>query len=498
MLESGLLDEMEQSVLQDLSSVIAEKQKKRSPVAREGVLVKELMAKHREWLLVQDIPAPIVRQPFKYRARSAMSPVDLSSAKPVAPRRKPPPSPMVNPSAEVSDKSSAADGIFQMDDDLPTPTTSASEVRTPNRGSRSMTPLSLGATPFQPAASTSGSSTPAKTPIWKSKTVETGKADLRSIMAETAAAKTPLKPVSMPVVASAVGNGSAARGGFPLPASGAAPSKGMLARSPPSAGPSTGGPWRATEVRKTSFTALQGQQATSGLGTGSPGNTSTSTSTNANANTNTNTLNRSAGSQASPAPQRSGSAKVITPVRLQAPATQPRKSSTPTAAWSTPSTFIPPPPISVSPVAQGLSLLAIQQQEREAAEALARRPAKSLREIQEEEQEAERARVQEEEFMRWWHEEEARVAKESRQGAVGGNQQGQSGRGRGRGGRGKARGGGGGGRGRGGGQGAQGGRGEDKQGGAAPTGTHGQPSQGRGKHDGGRGDGSGPRALGKA
>lgn len=498
MLESGLLDEMDQSVLQDLSNVIAEKQKKRSPVAREGVLVKELMAKHREWLLVQDIPAPIVRQPFKYRAaRSALSPVDLSSAKTMAARRKAPPSPIVNPSAEVSDKSSAADGIFQMDDDVPTPTTSASGVRTPNKGSRSMTPFSLGAAPFQPG-STSGSSTPVKTPIWKSKTVETGKADLRSIMAETAAAKTPAKPISMPVVASALGNGSATRSGFLLPASGAAaPSKGILARSPPSTGPSTGGgPWRTTEVRKTSFTALQGRQHTAtGLGTGSPGNAST--------------LSRSAGSQASPAPQRSGSAKVITPVKLQAPAAQPRKSSTPTAAWSTPSTFIPPPPISVSPVAQGLSLLAIQEQEREATEALARKPAKSLREIQEEEQEAERARVQEEEFMRWWHEEEARIAKESRQsqegqGAVGnqqGQMQGQSGRGRGRGGRGgKARGGGGGGRGRGGGQAAQGGRGEDKQGGAGPTAKQGEENQGRGKGGkarGGRGDGNGTRAVGK-
>lgn len=483
MLESGLLDEMDQNVLQDLSNVIAEKQKKRSPVAREGVLVKELMARHRDWLLVQDIPAPIVRQPFKYRARSALSPVDLTSGKPVASRRKAPSSPAVNPSTEVPDKSSAADGIFQMDDDLPTPTISASEVRTPNKGSRSMTPLNLGATPFQPA-STSGSSTPAKAaPIWKSKTVETSKADLRSIMAETAAAKTPSKPISMPGVVPTFGSGSATRGGFPLPAPVAGSSKSLLTQSPSSAGlsPSTGGPWRATEVRKMSFTALQGQQATTGPGTGSAANK----------------LNRSAGSQASPAPQRSGSAKVITPVKLQAPSTQPRKSSTPTAAWSTPSTFIPPPPISVSPVAQGLSLLAIQQQEREATEALARKPAKSLREIQEEEQEAEQARVQEEEFMRWWQEEEARIAKESGQGQM----QAPNGRGRGRGGRGgKARGGGGGGRGRGGGQAAQGARGEDKQGGAAPTATQGQQSQGRGKGGkghGGRGGRNGPRAVGK-
>ncbi|KIR59891.1 hypothetical protein I314_04326 [Cryptococcus bacillisporus CA1873] len=482
MLESGLLDEMDQNVLQDLSNVIAEKQKKRSPVAREGVLVKELMARHRDWLLVQDIPAPIVRQSFKYRARSALSPADLTSGKPVASRRKAPSSPAVNPSTEVPDKSSAADGIFQMDDDLPTPTISASEVRTPNKGSRSMTPLSLGATPFQPA-STSGSSTPAKAPpIWKSKTVEISKADLRSIMAETAAAKTPSKPISMSGVAPTFGSVSATRGGFPLPAPVAGSSKSLLARSPSSAGPSpSGGPWRATEVRKMSFTALQGQQATAGPGTGSAANT----------------LNRSASSQASPAPQRSGSAKVITPVKLQAPSTQPRKSSTPTAAWSTPSTFIPPPPISFSPVAQGLSLLTIQQQEREATEALARKPAKSLREIQEEEQEAERARVQEEEFMRWWHEEEARIAKESGQGQM----QAPNGRGRGRGGRGgKARGGGGRGRGRGAGQAAQGARGEDKQGGAAPTATQGQQNQGRGKGvkgHGGRGDRNGPRAVDK-
>jgi hypothetical protein len=67
----------------------------------------------------------------------------------------------------------------------------------------------------------------------------------------------------------------------------------------------------------------------------------------------------------------------------------------------------------MSPTAQSFSLLAIQQEEQDFADRSAKKPTKSLLEIQEEEQKARVAQAQEAEFMRWWQEEEARIAKES-------------------------------------------------------------------------------------
>ncbi len=104
------------------------------------------------------------------------------------------------------------------------------------------------------------------------------------------------------------------------------------------------------------------------------------------------------------------------------------------SAWAQAS-FAPPPiyqlPTPSSPNTQAFSLLAIQQQERDLADRV-KQPIASLAEIQEEERKAEEARVAEVEFMRWWQDEEARIAKENTGGNAGGS---------GRGGRGGTRGG---------------------------------------------------------
>ncbi|OCF36502.1 hypothetical protein I316_01751 [Kwoniella heveanensis BCC8398] len=420
MLESGLLDEMDNDVLLDLCNVISQKQAIRLSVTRNQILVKQAMEKHREWLQLQDIPQPRVRQPFKWKPRSpALSPVDTMSftpkdkdrerAKPSMPASAPI-SPLLSPDLQP-DRSSAADGIFQMDDDLPTPPFTSSGAQTP-RANRPMTPLDLSATP--------GSA--GKSAVWKSKKVESEKIDLRSVMAEAAAKKPPLaRPPITPNSALASGSGMGSGSGIRPPASSAGfptlqatPTKGpgpALARSPPSIGQSGGGPWRPMEIDKTSLSSVQASQTTSSL-----------------LSTSTPTLSRPAGSQASPVPQRSGSSNlIITPVKLGPPppgSAQPRKTSGGAAAWSTPTTFAAPQPIipitpktqtsatAYSPSAQ-FSLLAIQQQERDIAELSAKKPAKSLVQIQAEERKAEEDKAQEEEFMRWWAEEEARLAQES-------------------------------------------------------------------------------------
>ncbi|WWC60971.1 uncharacterized protein I303_103548 [Kwoniella dejecticola CBS 10117] len=392
MLESGLLDEMDADVLQDLSDVIAQKQSVRLSVSRNQVLVKAAMEKHREWLSLQDIPQPRVRQSFRWKPRSpALSPVDtmsFSSAKKEKRRNANtiPSSPLLSPEMLPS----AADGIFQMDDEPPTPPSTSSGAVTP-RVTRPVTPLDLAAVPGQ-----------GKSAVWRSKTVETEKVDLRSIMAGEVARKTPQKSTAM------------STGARPQPTPLPTPTKSASsARSPPS----SSSPWRPMDVSRTSLSSVQAQQSPSPSFS----------------------LARPSGSQASPVPQRTGSSKVITPVKLSTPSSTSSSSIVPAtqrkasgsaggAAWTTPA-FTPTPPVSVSPVTQGFSLLAIQQHERDIAEMSSKKPARSLKEIQEEEKQQEKDKAQEDEFMRWWAEEEARVATQSGAGSSAGGRGGKANRG---------------------------------------------------------------------
>lgn len=394
MLESGLLDDMDDEVLRDLSDVIAAKQSDRAVIPRSAILVSEAMAKNRDWLALQDIPTPRVRAPQKWKPRSPLLvPHDHG--------RRSPGSPLATPDLKPLQPTSAVDEIFSMDEETPTTPATPTHVNGHGDKGRPMTPLSLGS---------------AKTPVWKSRTVQSEKVDLRNIMAETAAANGPRSSTSgRPVPGSGSPLLSATRtipGGSPVAGS---PVLGPQRTLPGAAGSlGTPGPWRSVEQRKTSLTSVQAQEASSS----SPASI----------------LNRPAGSQAGPAPQRAGAAKVITPVKLTPSASTPRRTGATGPAWSTPTTYAPPPPppVSTSPQVptQSFSLLAIQQQERDAAARFTQKSVKSLAEIQSEERQAKAARAEEEEFMRWWQEEEARVA--AAQGSSG-NASAANGAGRGRG-----------------------------------------------------------------
>jgi hypothetical protein len=158
MLESGLLDEMHEDVLLELSRHIAAQQLRKLSVSRSNKLVNAAMDKHRDWLNVQDFPVPRVRQPWKWKPRSpGLSPVDLTST-PI--RRRRTPSPVTSPEIKAT-PGAVGDGMFTMDDDLSTPPTSG-WAQTP-RTSRPMTPLDL-----------SAGTTPSR-PVWKSKVVEAEK-----------------------------------------------------------------------------------------------------------------------------------------------------------------------------------------------------------------------------------------------------------------------------------------------------------------------------------
>jgi hypothetical protein len=155
MLESGLLDDMDVDVLQDLCSVIAQKQSAKLPISRGQVLLIQAMDKHRDWLALQDIPVPRVRVHRRWKPRSpVISPAEtFTPAKTVA---RASPSPWLSPELKPFTATSVVDDIFTMDDE-PTPPMTAES----SRSSRPMTPLDL---------STGVSSS--RGPVWKSRAVE--------------------------------------------------------------------------------------------------------------------------------------------------------------------------------------------------------------------------------------------------------------------------------------------------------------------------------------
>ena len=158
MLESGLLDDMDDDVLLDLCRVISDKQSRKLSVSRSGTLVSLAMDKHREWLALQDIPVPRVRQPWKWRSKSPLiSPTDPVTRKRADPRSSR--SPVTSPEMLPTPMAAVVDDIFSMDDVSVSSPSAPSTAQTP-KSSRPMTPLDI------------ANSQSSKGPVWKSRTVE--------------------------------------------------------------------------------------------------------------------------------------------------------------------------------------------------------------------------------------------------------------------------------------------------------------------------------------
>jgi hypothetical protein len=287
MLESGLLDEMHEDVLLDLSQHITSQQLRKLSLSRSGKLVNAAMEKHKEWLALQDIPAPRIRQPWRWKPRSpTLSPSD-PTVTPVRSARKTI-SPNLTPETRATSVPTG-DEMFAMDDDIPTTPLSGSA------GSRPMTPLDLSA------------GGQAKGAVWRSKAVEAEKVDLRSVMAEAAASKTPLRPTASPFPSRTPPPATARP---PLQSFTSTPTKSpALAKSSASTGGVAGAQWRPLDRSKSSFAAVQAQQAASPkAGPSTPANS------------------RPSGSLASPLPS-AVSGSVITPVKMQQPLLGQRKQS---------------------------------------------------------------------------------------------------------------------------------------------------------------------------
>jgi hypothetical protein len=302
MLESGLLDEMDDDVLQELCGVIAKKQEIRLGVSRDGSLVNEAVGKWGDWLALQDIPQPRVRQPYKPRVMRSpkITPVDASVSTKRRSKRGNSPPPGVSPMMSPEVKNQAQDDIFTMDEESTASPLAPSGRQTP-RSSRPMTPLDLHA----PSSSKTGVP-------WKSKTVEsrfvpcqclhskdvlTSRVDLRSIMAETqASAPKPRPPPAM------------------IPGTRPDPSPSAAAFTPPRA--SGGAPWRAVEVARPSLSAVQASQVSSpSVSSITPGSLPR-------------TVSASATPQTTPAQRGlSSSSKVFTPTKIPSASSITRKAS---------------------------------------------------------------------------------------------------------------------------------------------------------------------------
>jgi hypothetical protein len=302
MLESGLLDDMDDDTLASLGKAMTAAQLDKLRIPRSQQLVKAAMDKHKDWLAMQDIPAPRVRQPWRWKnsviKSPTLAPVGARSA-----RRRGTPSPFGSPEVHAS-LGGAVDDIFAMDDEPmtpPTPMGRDSGRTTPRAGAgaRPMTPLDLSAPPALAGRAGGGGGGA----VWRSSAVEAQRVDLRSIMAEAAAVRTPARPTP------AASGQPVGRAGGQSPVSTPSKMPGMagMARSPPSAG---GPAWRPVDGRKTSFASVQAQQGGPSAPARSPGMASGS----------------GVPSQ-SPVPQRMPSGSRVTPKAAAPPLGAQRKSS---------------------------------------------------------------------------------------------------------------------------------------------------------------------------
>jgi hypothetical protein len=104
LLESGFLEDLPDYLLQQLSSFIAKRQSEKSTFTRTPVYVDGVLAKHWDWLLSEDIPAPISRtlesiNTENKRAKGVRKPLPLSTL----------------PSCPPLQKRASGDDLFAMD-----------------------------------------------------------------------------------------------------------------------------------------------------------------------------------------------------------------------------------------------------------------------------------------------------------------------------------------------------------------------------------------------
>ncbi|EIW84456.1 hypothetical protein CONPUDRAFT_100586 [Coniophora puteana RWD-64-598 SS2] len=437
-LEGRMLDDVAHGPLRGLTEFIRKEQLDKSPVSRSEILGREAMEKHKEWVEMQDWPAPVEeyrpvaihRSPRMSRV-SSITNTNTSAAVASAVGGSPVAQGLGAPGVGVPGPAEE-DELFAMDADVPPA-------------------LNLDEGGLAPPAGEEGRQkgvSPKTSLVWK-RTSSAPRTDLKSIMAEAESSKKS-RPVPSPGTSLGLGKPSPSS---PSPLSRMEDrSRGSLDRMSSGLGVessrSSGGPWRTTGTPATpsSFLAqqqqdlAQRQQRTPSSSGVVPQAGGTAPRLLSQPQTPTKTpgvgsMGPQPRSSPGPKPQAAtpGLGPVITPMR-QAPASPStsRRVSNNNSAWTVPSvqpivqpSLPPTTPASASASGSGSgsgptpsgkparsSFAAIQQAQLEQGSAASAKDRRSLREIQEEEQvrqREEQERRQEEEFLRWWAEEEVRV-----------------------------------------------------------------------------------------
>ncbi|KAG5646993.1 hypothetical protein DXG03_001717 [Asterophora parasitica] len=119
-LESGMLDDIPTFLVKQLAQFTRIKQAEKFPMSRSGELIHEALAKHADWLALQDIPGPIVRPNHPPQISRRESQGTLKQTPRGGPNSgSPHPSPSVRPQRVIRRRPSN-DDIFTMDDaDVP-------------------------------------------------------------------------------------------------------------------------------------------------------------------------------------------------------------------------------------------------------------------------------------------------------------------------------------------------------------------------------------------
>ncbi|KAI0071191.1 hypothetical protein K474DRAFT_1776321 [Panus rudis PR-1116 ss-1] len=402
LLESHMLDDLPIDILKQLSNYIRERQKEKSPVSREGVLVKEAMEKFKDWVALQDFPVPITKSgshPSRVIGAARLSPPGPSRKKEKTPSTSPalrPQIPALTP-LPVTTQTIAEDEMFVMDESVP-----SLNLTSP--------PLASGAPP--PVAS-EGSASSRPSGGWK--IPSTPKVDMKAIMAEAATA-TSSNRLSNTKTAS-----SSSLRQVPVPSDSAnwrtppRVSKALPDTLSSQAGPSTSrtSPWKIPSGGNATV-ALPSPPATpsrpqDGPPLGVPIATKSQPLVKPGGGTKIPSLRQP------PTPPRTpGLGPIFVPTKQTPPskakaapgvASGVRRVSS-GSAWTLPPVqpVVQPSPSTSSTKGAAMSFVAIQQLQLE-QEFAPVKDKRSLKEIQEEEE----ARQAEEDFLRWWAAEEERV-----------------------------------------------------------------------------------------
>ncbi|CAE6451855.1 unnamed protein product [Rhizoctonia solani] len=435
LMEKRYLDDVSHDIMKELAVFVRGQQALKQPHTRSGAWIAAIMERHKVWLEMQDFPSVVVRTapPARQSKISPKQSPTIGPTSPKTPRRVPsfnlPVTPQRSNTTKPVERTPQHDGMFPMDEEEVDPAPAGDS-------SARAEPPAVPLPELPPAASSPG--TPSR--VWKG--TKTGRVDMRSIMADEAASSRPTRSPMVRITGFDSANQPPSPSKTPQKDRAQAPSRqtSQLATPPASASSSWRDPPAASgsPAQRTSETKLRPGEFPSLFEGSSRQRVPSTTATQPSGPSPASVSNPSAQQNSpakptrpapAPAPAFPGLGPVIVPKRTTSGTESSRRRNAPDA-WTSPPPMPPPPPGPSGSV----SFSEIQQQQHAQKTGGAGKSKKSLLEIQAEE--AERARLLQEEelarareaedlaaeieFMSWWNAEEAKVKKEMEGNKAGG------------------------------------------------------------------------------